>query len=80
MLSKFATYHGDGERLDAFDIQDAVLPGDDTLHVDVQLVPDGQDGLVVLLVPVGGGRSFVNPSEQIRNLLGFLLTLTCWPG
>lgn len=47
----FPTYHGDGERVDAFDVQQAVLPGDETLHVDVQLVPDGQDGLVVLLVP-----------------------------
>lgn len=50
-MEKFITYHGDGECVDAFDIQNAVLPGDETLHIDVQLVPDGQDGLVVLLVP-----------------------------
>lgn len=50
-VEQVTTYHGDGERVDAFDVQDAVLPGDETLHVDVQLVPDGQDGLVVLLVP-----------------------------
>lgn len=59
-MSKLATYHGDGERVDAFDVQDAVLPGDEALHVDVQLVPDGQDGLVVLLVPVGGDRGGID--------------------
>lgn len=46
------TYHGDGERVDAFDIQKAVVPGDETLHVDVQLVPERHDGLIALLVSV----------------------------
>lgn len=59
-MSKFATYHGYGERVDAFDVKDAVLPGDEALHVDVQLAPDGQDGLVVLLVPVGGDRGGID--------------------
>lgn len=35
-----------------FDIQKTVLPGSETLNVDVQLIPDGQDGLIVLLVPL----------------------------
>lgn len=35
-----------------FDIQKTVLPGDETLSVDVQLIPDGQDGLIVLLIPL----------------------------
>lgn len=45
------SYHGDGEAPDAVDILDAVLPGDETLDVDVELVPKGLDGLVVLLIP-----------------------------
>lgn len=51
-------YHGHCEGVDAFDIQEAVLPGDEALNVDVQLVPDGQDGLVVLLVPVDNQLNF----------------------
>lgn len=46
----FMPYHGDGEGVDALDIQETVLPGDEALNVDVKLVPDGQDGVVVLLV------------------------------
>lgn len=34
------TYHGDGERVDVSDVQETVLPGDETLYVDVQLIPD----------------------------------------
>lgn len=30
----------------------AVLPGNQTLDVDVQLTPDGHDGFVELLIPV----------------------------
>lgn len=30
----------------------AVLPGNQTLDVDVQLTPDGHDGFIVLLIPV----------------------------
>lgn len=43
-------YHGDGEGVDALDIHDAVLPGDETLDVDIKLAPDWQDCFVVLLV------------------------------
>lgn len=50
--SSFIIYHAYGERVDAFDVQETVLPGNETLHVDVQLVPDRQDGLIVLLVPL----------------------------
>lgn len=49
-LSLLITYHGHGEGVDCSHIHEAVLPGDETLNVDVQLTPDGQDGLVVLLV------------------------------
>lgn len=45
-------YHGDGEGVDASDILEAELPGDETLHVDVQLVPYLKDGIVILLVPL----------------------------
>ena len=33
------------------DVLDTVLPGHETLDVDVELVPHGQDGLVILLIP-----------------------------
>lgn len=66
-MGKLGTYHGDGERVDAFDIQDAVLPGDETLHIDVQLIPDGQDGLVVLLVPAGGDRGRIYQLRSQKN-------------
>lgn len=36
----FITYHGDGEGVDVFDIQETVLPGGETTYVDVQLIPD----------------------------------------
>lgn len=49
-------YHGDSERVDVFDVQHTVLPGDETLHVDVQLIPDGQDRLKVLLIPLNKKR------------------------
>lgn len=45
-------YHGDGERVDVFNIQQTVLPGDETLHVDVQLIPDRHDGVKALLNPL----------------------------
>lgn len=47
------TYHGESEWVDASDIQETVLPGDEALSVDVQLIPDWQYGLIVLLVPMG---------------------------
>ncbi len=34
------------------DINETVLPGDETLNIDVQLIPDWHDGLIVLLVPL----------------------------
>ena len=47
------SYHGDGERVDACDVLDTVLPGDETFDVDVELVPHRQDGLIVLFIPDG---------------------------
>lgn len=51
------SYHGDGEAPDAVDVLDAVLPGDETLDVDVKLVPKGLDCLVVLLIPAKTART-----------------------
>ena len=45
-------YHGHGERVDVFDVPEAALPGDQALDVDVELVPDSQDCIVILLIPV----------------------------
>ena len=33
------------------DVFNTVLPGDEALDVDVELIPDAHDGLVVLLIP-----------------------------
>lgn len=85
-MGKFTTYHGDGERVDVFDIQHAVLPGDQALHVDVQLVPDGQDGLVVLLVPSGDNKDVIHHLQSLnkeqslsRRGIRCVFRLTCWP-
>lgn len=56
----FITYHGDGEGVDVFDIQETVLPGGETTYVDVQLIPDWHDGLIVLLVPLGNTETKFN--------------------
>lgn len=46
------SYHGVREGVNVLNVPHAVLPGDQALNVDVQLIPDGHDGFVVLLVPV----------------------------
>lgn len=46
-------YHGDCEGVDAPDVLETELPGDETLYVDVQLVPYLKDGLIILFVPFG---------------------------
>ena len=33
------------------DVFNTKLPGDETLNVDVQLVPDAHDGIIILVVP-----------------------------
>lgn len=44
-------YHGERERVDVVDVLEAVLPRDEALDVNVQLIPDSQDGLIILLIP-----------------------------
>lgn len=46
-----AAYHGDGEGVDVIDVFETVLPRDETLDVDVDLVPKAHDGLIILLIP-----------------------------
>lgn len=53
------SYHGDGEAPNVVDVLDAVLPGDKTLDVDVELIPQGLDRLIVLLIPVSQQRKCV---------------------
>ena len=62
------THHGEREGVDVVDVFDTVLPGDQTLDVDEQLVPDAHDGFVILLVPGEEGRRRV-----IRNSCGSIL-------
>lgn len=45
------SYHGDCEGVDDADVMQAVLPGDEALYIDEELVPHGLKGLVILLIP-----------------------------
>lgn len=47
------SYHTESERVDVIDVFKAILPGHETLDVDVELIPDAHDGLIVLLIPTG---------------------------
>lgn len=61
----------------------AVLPRDQTLNVDVQLIPDGHDGFIVLLVPVEQSMSkFSKCFFKIATafLYVFVCVHTCWTG
>ena len=56
--------HGESEGVDVGDVLDTVLPGHETLDVDVELVPHGQDGLVILLIP---GEIHTHCSHQVHT-------------
>lgn len=43
--------HGNCEGVDVIDVFETVLPWDETLDVDVELIPDGHDGFIILLIP-----------------------------
>lgn len=59
-------YLGDRHGPDFLDVNHAVVPGHQALHVDVQLVPQSQDGLVVLLDPRRHkGKTRQSPGFQI---------------
>lgn len=46
-----STHLGNGHGPDFLNVDHAVVPGHQALHVDVQLVPQGQDSFIVLLNP-----------------------------
>lgn len=82
-IKRFIPDHGYGEGVDVMDVSQAVLPGDETLNVDVQLVPDGQDGFIILLVPTTKQQE--KKVLRIEKTFIFRLKahrgfLTCWPG
>lgn len=58
------SHHAEGEGVDVIDVLDTVLPRDETLDVDVELVPDVHDGLVILLVPVEEHKTFISQIIQ----------------
>lgn len=45
------SYHADSEGVDVIDVFEAILPWDETLDVDVELVPDAHDSIIILLIP-----------------------------
>lgn len=44
-------YHGNCKGVDAADVVQAVLPGDEALYIDEELVPHCLKGLEILLIP-----------------------------
>lgn len=44
-------HHADSERVDVTNVFDTILPWDETLNVDVKLIPDSHDGFIILLIP-----------------------------
>lgn len=45
------SYHVESEGVDEIDVFEAILPRDETLDVDVELIPDAHDGVIILLIP-----------------------------
>lgn len=45
------SHHAEGEGVDVVDVFETILPGDEALDVDVELVPDAHDGIIILLIP-----------------------------
>lgn len=45
------SYHGDCEGVDDADVVQAVLPGDEALYINEELVPHCVKGLIILLIP-----------------------------
>lgn len=45
------TYLGNSHGPDFLNVNHAIVPGHQALHVDIELVPQGPDGFVVLLDP-----------------------------
>jgi len=44
------SYHTESEGVDVIEVFDAILPGDEALDVDVDLITKPHDGLIVLLI------------------------------
>lgn len=63
------TYLGNSHGPDFLDVDHAVVPGHQALHVDVELVPQSQDGFVVLL----------NPRKPMGNMLSLAFKLSRVP-
>lgn len=51
LIGYFVTsYHTDGEGVDVIDVSEAILPGDETLDVYVELIPNAHNGIIILLI------------------------------
>lgn len=61
------SYHADGEGVDIVDVSDTVLPGDKTLDVDEELIPNAHDGFIVLLI--SGKRTYSHSWHVISLVL-----------
>lgn len=44
-------YHAESERVDVIDVFKAILPRNEALDVDVELIPNAHDGIIILLIP-----------------------------
>lgn len=61
------SYHADGERVDVIHVLQAILPGNETLNVDVQLIPDAHDSIIILLIPVYQHKILDIHKVHVRN-------------
>lgn len=53
------SHHAGSERVDVSHIFEAKLPWDETLDVDVELIPNAHDGFIILLIPRQENKTLV---------------------
>ena len=62
------SYHADSEGVDVIHVLEAVLPRDETLDVDVELIPDSHDGLIILLIPREQHKPLICTHNMINTM------------
>lgn len=74
-------YHAESEGVDVIDVFEAILPRDETLDVDVELVPDAHDSFIILLIPGEQHKPSISLKVQYVtyllyvNILSYLLQI-----
>lgn len=63
------SYHAESEGVDVIDVFEAILPRDETLDVDVELIPDAHDGFIILLIPRERHKPLITLKVQLHLTL-----------